>query len=478
MQRLLALVTALALLMALPAAASAARPSRVTDHFVGISCDGMTGEIGGGFVFFSASVSDQFGPDGFVDYWTGSEPSGAPDLVRDFEQPVDVTWDGSTISGSIPLVDSEGNPADPATFSATLVASGDPFTIDDSFRDGNRQHRVTGVSQPMDPSGTLLVDSSTFSLDGCFAEEATLTFFDTNPTAFAVHFSDRFVQCDLTNADGDTGFLFTSLVEDDIFVDATASSADGLTNIGGFAFTGLDDGVLDAPLETYDPETGEPIPAGGSIHLEIVGSGEPIDYLQKYATGREVGRGETLDIEGTLTLGSMVFDLGACVGIDIRVKFIDTFPNGPKPGGKVPANDLPSGAKLLTVGSRTSVATKGASPVREAPYECLTFEEDGEVFEIPVGHTVWYRIVGTGGELTVDTAGSDYDTVMAVYTSDGAGGFVPVPEACVDDVPTPPIGRTLQAAVTWQSVAGTTYYVQIGGFPQSFEYGNLRVAVR
>ena len=45
-------------------------------------------------------------------------------------------------------------------------------------------------------------------------------------------------------------------------------------------------------------------------------------------------------------------------------------------------------------------------------------------------------------------------------------------------MPVQPIGRTLQAAVTWQTVAGTSYYVQIGGFPQSFEYGNLRVAVR
>jgi hypothetical protein len=41
-----------------------------------------------------------------------------------------------------------------------------------------------------------------------------------------------------------------------------------------------------------------------------------------------------------------------------------------------------------------------------------------------------------------------------------------------------PIGRTLQAAVTWETVAGTTYFVQIGGFPDSFAYGNLRVAVR
>jgi hypothetical protein len=29
-----------------------------------------------------------------------------------------------------------------------------------------------------------------------------------------------------------------------------------------------------------------------------------------------------------------------------------------------------------------------------------------------------------------------------------------------------------------ETAVGTTYYVQIGGYPQSFTYGNLRVAVR
>ena len=163
----------------------------------------------------------------------------------------------------------------------------------------------------------------------------------------------------------------------------------------------------------------------------------------------------------------MTFDLGACIGIDGRDQG-DHRPTreGPKPGGKVPANDLPSGAKLLTVGSKTSVATKGASPDREAPYECLTFEEDGEASSRSRSGTR----SGTGssapaGPVTVDTAGSDYDTVVAVYTADGAGGFTPVPDACVDDVPLEPIGRTLQSAVTFDTVAGTTYYVQIGGYP-------------
>lgn len=477
MKRLLALIASLMLVAALPAAASAGKATRFTDHNVSVYCDGIAATSGGGFAFFSASVSDQFGPDGFVDFWATSDTSGQPDLFRDGDQPVVATWNGSVLAGSIPLVDSSGDPAGSATFSATLVPSGDPFPFDDRFRDGNTWHQFTGVSQPMDPSGTLSVAGSTFSLDACFGDETTVSVFETNPRSFVAHFSDRSVGCELTNANGDTGFLFTSLQEGEVFIDSGAFPADGSTAIGAIGSGTLTNGVLDASLDTYDFETGEPA-GDASIHLEIVGSGEPFDYVIKYATGSEVVSGTVLDLEGTLTIGDIVFDLGACVGMDSRTKIFNSQPSGPKPGGKVPSNDLPSGAKLLTVGSKTSVATKGASPDPEAAYACLTFEDGGEIVEVPVGNTVWYKIVGTGGPVTVDTAGSDYDTVIAVYTSDGAGGFTPVSDACVDDVALQPIGRTLQAAVTWDTVAGTTYYVQIGGYPQSFPYGNLRVAVR
>lgn len=478
MKRLLALLASLMLVAALPAAASAGRVTRFTDHNVSVFCEGISATSGGGFVFFSASVSDQFGPDAFVDFWSGAAPSGPPDIFRDFDQPVTVNWNGSVLSGSIALINSSGDSAGSATFSATLIPSGDPFPFDDRFREGNRWHQFTGVSQPMDPSGTLSVGASTFSLDACFGDETTVSVFETNPRSFVGNFSDRNVDCQLTNASGDTGFLFMSLAEGEVFVDAGAFPGGGTTGTGAVGTGILANGILDATLDTYDFQTGEPTGTGGSIRLEIVGTGEPFEFLLKYATGKSLARGVTLDLEGTLTIGAITFDLGPCIGVDGRTKAIDTFPSGPKPGGKVPPNDLPGGAKLLAVGAKTSVATKGASAQREAPYECLVVDDGGGVFEIPVGNTVWYRIVGTGAPVTVDTAGSDYDTVIAVYTSNSAGGFTPVPGACVDDVPVQPIGRTLQAAVTWNTVAGTVYYVQIGGFPQSFPYGNLRVAVR
>lgn len=475
MRRLIALIGALAIIAGLPAAASGARSTRFTDQMVSISCDPLTATAGRGSASFSASVSDQFGPRAFVQYWTADAPSGPPDLSGGFDSPAQVTWNGTTLSGSIPLTGT----TQAATFSVVLTPSGDPITFDESFEDGNHQHRFSGTFQPLDPRGNLNVGGATFSLDGCFADETTVSSFDTNPTSIVNKFSSRSIGCEISNAAGDTAFLNVyvegNIAQVNVFVDPNGPGPD----VAGFGEGILVGGALDFPLTLFDPRTGEPVTGSGGIQLSVASAGVPFEFLIRNATTRERVRGVFLDVEGSLTVRNHEFNLGDCVLQDATTKRIVTFPNGPKPGGKVPPNDLPTGAKLLRPGERTTVATKGASPDREATYECLAFEdpETGTLFEIPVGHTVWYKVAGTGNPITIDTAGSDYDTVIAVYTADGAGGFTPVPGACVDDVAVQPIGFSLQASVTFASQVSVTYYVQIGGFPQAFPYGNLRVKV-
>ena len=481
MRRGLALLAALSLALVLPASASAARATRLTDHSVNLYCDGIHPPSGTGFAYFGAFVSDINGSDAFFDAWDGDEPVDQPDITRDYGQPVDVTWDGTTLNGSFPLADSAGDPAGSASFSAVLTPVGDPYEINDSFKDGNHKYQATGSGQPMQPAGSLVLSTGqTFDLADCFGEALTVSVFATNPASFVSHFAARTVECDLADAAGNTGFMFVDLSDDGTFVDSAVFPANGAPAIGAVGGGPLDGGTLDASLDTYLWDTGEPAGVAASIHLTFTSTGDKFDLLFRNRTSRRVTRGTLLDIEGTLTIGTYAFDLGACVGADYRSKIIETAQGGPKPGGKVPANDLPSGAKLLSVGASTTIQTKGASPDREAPYECLIFEDaPGEFFEVPVANTVWYKVTGTGGQVAIDTAGSDFDTVMAIYTADGAGGFTPVPDGCVDDVPTQPFGRTLQAAATIPTVAGTVYYVQIGGFPDSpFPYGNLRVSVR
>ena len=73
------------------------------------------------------------------------------------------------------------------------------------------------------------------------------------------------------------------------------------------------------------------------------------------------------------------------------------------------------------------------------------------------GHSVWYQFTaGRSGEVTVDTAGSDYDTVLSVFT--GSCGD-PLPVACSDDS-----DGTLQSQVRFQAVAGTTYLIEVTSF--------------
>jgi hypothetical protein len=85
-----------------------------------------------------------------------------------------------------------------------------------------------------------------------------------------------------------------------------------------------------------------------------------------------------------------------------------------------------------------------------------------------IGNTVWYTftpVVAT--TLTVDTAGSTFDTIVAVYTGNPVSSLTVV--ACNDD---PPDGGS-QARLSFLAGAGTTYRVQVGGFLGAF--GNLVV---
>jgi hypothetical protein len=71
--------------------------------------------------------------------------------------------------------------------------------------------------------------------------------------------------------------------------------------------------------------------------------------------------------------------------------------------------------------------------------------------------TVWYRFTPeTTQFIRADTAGSDFDTALAVYSGTSADSLESL--ACSDDV------DGLQARVDVTLEAGTTYYFQVGGF--------------
>jgi hypothetical protein len=89
---------------------------------------------------------------------------------------------------------------------------------------------------------------------------------------------------------------------------------------------------------------------------------------------------------------------------------------------------------------------------------------------LPIGATVWYKIapMAAGGKVVVDTFGSPFDTVLAVYTGTAVNNLNLVAGTCTDDS----LG-THQSRATFQANPGTPYYVQIGGYDGAM--GNLVV---
>lgn len=116
----------------------------------------------------------------------------------------------------------------------------------------------------------------------------------------------------------------------------------------------------------------------------------------------------------------------------------------------LPASPLPYGDTLSTIAATVEV---------EELMDC-----DGSL----IGKTVWYSVNVAGPRVvTATTDGSDYDTVLAVYTGPELATLSPV--VCNDDA------VLLSSEVQFLAVSGTTYWIQAGGFQS--ESGTLVLGV-
>jgi len=68
----------------------------------------------------------------------------------------------------------------------------------------------------------------------------------------------------------------------------------------------------------------------------------------------------------------------------------------------------------------------------------------------------WYWTAPTSSETTIDTFGSSFDTLLAVYTGSSVGSLTPI--ASNDD------SGSLQSQVTFTAVSGTTYRIAVDGY--------------
>ena len=464
MRRLSALVAAAAILvMLLPATSLAARADRFEVQQVDFECfletDGGTTSL-----FVNASADETFVD--FAFWEVGAEPfEDAPTLVA---ASIDIVADATGVSGTLDLVEFDetvdppfGDPAGIATIDATFTPDGPPSDVDDRFRQGNRWEKVSGTVQALIPSGELaLPNGDTADLSSCFAQEADLDIFLTNPSAFVQRFDEFFASCTWFDEEAETVVgLFAAMDPFGAFSSVFVSTPDGdLDGSGETTFTTTE---LAVDTELFDIDTGDPAgSASGSATLAA--TGERLRLVGVSAAEVTKTFAEPYSIDGTLevTLGSVTaeypMDDEHCTVADQRGILRAVVPGGPAP--RPLANDTPEDAKPLALGRRDRVVSGANDPEPEVP---CTFEDpnEPEPIDVPFGFTVWYTVQGTGGDLTVDTAGSLIDTVVGVY-AEGPSGLEQI--GCVDDVFEPSF--SLSAHLTWPSEAGVTYFIQVGGF--------------
>lgn len=127
---------------------------------------------------------------------------------------------------------------------------------------------------------------------------------------------------------------------------------------------------------------------------------------------------------------------------------LEEFLNSTPPVCIAPPNDDFSAAIDLNLASTVETNTCGATQENSDPLVSNCGLNAGKA-------TVWYKYTpATDSAISLDTKNTDYDTFIAVWTG-SQGNLIPV--ACNDDV-----NGTLQSALAFHVLGGTTYYIEIG----------------
>lgn len=454
MRRIVAPLAAAALAAAVLAGPVSAAPAqRVTDTQSGIVCEALTSEAG--TVFAAAVTSDLYGPMGYLAFWMApASPETEPEPTWFAESSV-VTSDGLSVTAGYTLVEAAppNDPVGQATLQATLSPIGDPEPY--SFRDqsGNHQFRVDGVVQEYSVSGTLeLPGEITFDLSSCSGFVDSYTIFSNAPAATVSRFESFQLNCFWELGPDEFAWLFAISEEFGTFVDMGIGDLSGQTDA-----VVLTEEEFAASVDLYDWSGLEPVgPVGAaSASATLSGPVERINDRFSFDGYTSHLTGWRYAVEGSVTFETpdgpvvLTMDDVSCMAGDLRQADVQR----PQPRGRPVPNDTPDAAEPISVGETVTVrSTAGTALDPEAA--CIA-DFDGELVEVPIGHTAWWWFEGTGGPVTVDTAGSSFDTVVGVYMDDGGGGLEQV--GCVDDV------DSLQARITVDTASGTTYYVQVGG---------------
>ena len=454
--RLAVLLAAITLLLAAASPVAAGRPTVEAVERGSFGCPMITTEAGSAFV--EASVDEFGGFIGFALWETGSDPFEAPPTLEAVTFEV-LVLDDTTLSATLGLGYFDEETTEPvvvetATLEATITVIGSEL-VDDEYQDGNVRVSELGTRELLSIDATVVTESyGTFAFSDCGGDRAQLLVRRTNPDAIRVRYGGLGVGCEFMT-DEVQAFFFIS----DEFADA------------GIIVSGMEAaGVGDAQLTSRGGTASVPLfdaagePAGTATATFSLTPLDSVASRLTFSQGWSKATWETFEVSGTATFpGGLTFDMATCGAEAASFSDLITSPSGPKPGGKVPVNDLPENALAIVPGSRMQVQTGGTAFEAEIAPSCTEMV-----------HTLWYEVTGTGNEITIDTAGSAIDTVLVVY--DDEWNEV----GCVDDVPidgAPFFIRVTQAKITFATDEGATYYVQVGGFIGPAEFGRVRLTI-
>jgi hypothetical protein len=365
-----------------------------------------------------------------------------------------------------------GSSAGTLTVSGSASPSGDPLVVDERYRDGNAWTSASGTVQDLQGLGTVTAATGDVAVAlgaqlSCSGHVVDVLYRATNPSSFVAHDSWFYADCPLPSeppvsvlslsgagsvASAWLGIGLTEGEDEEFTADLLAG---GDLTRSGPRITG------ELTVEIPEDQAGETV----AVALTV---GSPVGRDTYRERDRNFAVKEVVthrELTGTLTLPDGRVIAVDCELSQVRTSFHTNPKAGQKPGGRPPANDQPAGAVTIADDQQITQSTRGAAEMPEAP---CTLESDEGSFDVPFGRTVWYRFVGTGGDVTVTTAGTAFDTVLGVYT-DAAGPGEQV--ACVDDVVLGEEDFSLQASVTLPTQASTSYLVQVGGFGYPGESG-------
>jgi hypothetical protein len=436
-----------------PPVSQAAPPQTVTRFDATLECTGTT--TGGDPVRVLTGTSAQFGD--------GLRGTIGPEDAPKFSLfGAEGGWDGANITFTLDVLEGGGGghrTLAPASFTATTrVTSTSEHTIRDGS--GNQHLRGTIVTSTLAADATLSVPGFTIPELRCTGSSTTSTLV-TNTPASTVTFERRFF--DRARCDGNAVVGLFGPEDGEYFLSVEVGEPNHQVELFGVVPEPKGDRFT-VTLPLRNAQTGEVL-GESQVTVTLTATEKPQKTLLRTAIARITQQSTLYDVHASATIPGLQID-STCQALEVTTRSVIRASNGPKPTDVRPPNDSPSGARMLAVGDTVRATNRGAAVEPEAPIGCAPAP----------GRSLWYSFVGTGRPVRLDTAGSSFDTALAAYRVADGGRLRPV--ACNDngdrDFPLPT--TTLQARLGMPTVAGRTYYVQVGGVFADF--GRLVMTIK